>query len=96
MSFKKDQTGFAAFEIIIVVAVVGILGFAGYFVYNRKQDKTASNSSQTSQETKASDETSDPLIKSTSDLDKAEKSLDVPDASSDKDSSRLDAEMNAF
>lgn len=98
MRLKGNQSGFSIVEIVIVLAVVGFTGLLGYTAYNRIHDsKTASNQA-TVQPATASDVKSAPAIKSVSDLDSAQATLDQTNlgASSTTDANELDNEMSAF
>lgn len=104
MSIRTNQSGFSAFELIIVLAVVGALGFVGYSVYNRQNAQTTvspdtdTSQAANSQSSKANDVASAPKISSTSDLDKASATLDQtnPSGSNNTDASQLDSQLTAF
>lgn len=101
MGIRTNQSGFSVIELVIVLLVVSIVGVIGYKVYNRSQNKTASSTSAQSAEgsEKATDVASVPTsVKTTSDLAKADKTLDAtdPGSSNNSDSSQLDTAMAAF
>jgi prepilin-type N-terminal cleavage/methylation domain-containing protein len=98
MKLLKNQTGFSVVEVAVVVVILAILGFAGYTVYSKQRDskKTSSNTSQDANSA-AGQVKSAPDINSTSDLDKAQATLDQtnPDAT-DSDTAELDTQLSAF
>lgn len=93
---QTSRTGFSAVELVIVLAIVGIIGFIGFTVYNRDNNKTADTTTPASQSAIATDVPAAPAIDSTSDLNKAEATLDQTDTSSSSDAAELDTELQAF
>ncbi|HSX48334.1 MAG TPA: hypothetical protein VLF41_02425 [Candidatus Nanoarchaeia archaeon] len=83
----KSSRGFAALELVLVAAVLALVGLLAYRVYFQPKAVT----------TNVSQPASTAEIKSTSDLDTAEKQMDNEqlDAKTD-DESKLDAELAAF
>lgn len=101
MKYRTNQSGFSVVELAIVVVIVAVLGFIGYTVYNRQNNKTASTTTVTTASTnpaKANDVASAPNINSTSDLDKAQATLDQtnPSGSNNTDATQLDAQLANF
>lgn len=95
MSFRKNQSGFSAVELVIILVVAGALAFVGFTVYSRQQNNKPADSS-TSQSAVANDVPSAPEVKSTGDLDKASATLDSVNLDDSSDSSQLDSELNTF
>ena len=98
MKVSKNSKGFAVFEMILIVGVVGILTFAGWTVYNRNQDKkdTASTSSSQTASSSKSDVASAPDVKTSKDLDTAQKTLDGTNVESSTDDTQLDQDLASF
>lgn len=101
MRLRTDQAGFSIVEVCIVAVLIVGFAFIGYNVYQRrntKQDDNTSHSATTRQSSKASDVASSPNVKSTSDLDKAAKTIDQtdPGGSNNTDASLLDADLATF
>lgn len=99
MHRNKNSSGFSAVEIVLVVAVVALLGFIGWRFYTIQRDNAADGTSQSStapaqNSTKSNAVPAAPEIKSTQDLDTAEKTLDG--TNTDSDSSQLDSETSGF
>lgn len=101
MKISKNQFGFSAVEVVLVLAIVGVLGYVGYFVYsknNETKNDTATTQSTESVNTSSSatDVAEAPDIKSTSDLDKAQATLDATDPSSNADSTQLNSQLSGL
>lgn len=95
MSFRKNNAGFSAVELVIILVVVSALAFVGYMVYSRQQaDKAADGG--TSQSAVANDVPAAPEIESADDLDKASATLDDINLDDNGDQSQLDSELSAF
>lgn len=89
MSNARER-GFTAVELIITLVVVAALVVVGWFVFDRMQDKDDNKTDTTQQ-------TSDDEVKSTTDLDTANKTLDDTNLdASTSDSGELDSELSAF
>lgn len=98
MSLRKPQTGFSAFEFIVIIVVIAIIGAASLAVYNRQHNKTVTSSQPTTSTSTVNAIPIAPTISSASDLDKATATLDQvdPSGSNSSDSSQLDAQLAAF
>lgn len=97
MKSLKSQTGFSAFETIMLIATVALLGLAGFLVYDRQQEKkAASDSTSATQKAEADKVPEAPEIKSSADLDNAEKAVDETKVDNTEDDTQLDKELNSF
>ena len=96
MKSLKNQTGFSAFETIMLVATVALLGLAGFLVYDRQQEKKAANNTSSTQNADADKIPEAPEIKSTEDLNTAEKAVDDTKVDNTQDDAQLDKELNSF
>ena len=96
MKLHNNQSGFSAVEIIIAVVVIALIGFLGYTAYDRFQQNKVDQVSE--QDADGSEVSTAPEIKSTSDLDAAEKVLDESDLNeaSSTDAKQLDSELSTF
>jgi hypothetical protein len=92
MKFSKQSLGFSVVEATLIIGVVAVLGLVGFNVYARNQDKKTDTA--TTQAPVEARDPSAPEIKSTADLDKADKALD--DTNLDADTSQLDSQLNTF
>lgn len=96
MRIRKQQSGFAVLELILVVIIVAAIVVAGLWVYNRNKstNETASTTPINSTESPvAHNVSSAPAIHSTGDLDKALATLNQnnPDTANISDQSQLDS-----
>lgn len=87
------QKGFSFVEVIIVIVVVAIIALLGYVAWNQIVN---TNSSNTSQKAVAEDVPTAPEIKTVSDLDQADTTLDKVDVGGSDDTAQLDQELEAF
>jgi Tfp pilus assembly protein PilV len=96
MKRLHKESGFALVEIVLVVIVLALIGFVGYVFVNNQMHGTASKN--TAQTTTASAAETAPVINTTSDLDKAQATLDAndPSTSTSSDSSQLDSDLSNF
>jgi cytoskeletal protein RodZ len=99
---KKNQSGFAVLELVLLVVVVGIIGVVGWKVMSMNKSTNDSASSTGTTKTTAAESISGvpdtvPEIKKTADLDTASKTLDStdPDGSS-TDLASLETQLSAF
>lgn len=89
----KKQSGFAAFEIVLVAAVLALIAFTAYTYTHH--DQVVQQTSDASDATSAIPTA--PEITTAADLTKAEAALDQTDLSaSDNDDSRLNSELANF
>src|SRR4051812_26427098 len=99
---KQNQSGVAALEFALLLVIVAIIGFAGYKIYQTRQSLDQQSSAQTSTPTPKSAEgtinpDTVPAINSSSDLNKAEQSLNGVNTSDDSsDLSQLSSQSNGF
>jgi hypothetical protein len=82
---RKSQKGFAVVEILLVAAVLVAVGLIGYRVVSNHNTKASNeNSTSVSDQSKTStDNVTVPDINKTSDLDKAQATLNQSDNSTD-------------
>lgn len=99
MRIRKQQSGFAVVELVVVVVILAAIGFVGWWVYQKRNTPatTASTASTSStQSPVAKDVSTAPPVNSTSDLDNALSTLNQndPSAASSSDSSELNSQTN--
>ncbi|MDB5161386.1 MAG: hypothetical protein JWO96_766 [Candidatus Saccharibacteria bacterium] len=100
MRTVKKQAGFAFFEVILVIAIAAIVGMIGLKIYSARSGNTVSSRSPSSKTTDVSKTSSSvspaPVVQSTTDLDKAQATLDQndPSTANQADSSQLDNEAD--
>lgn len=99
MKNRKNQSGFAILELILVVVIVAVLAGAGWWVYNRqhKSSPAASNSTASSQSSSGNVSPA-PQIKTSNDLDQALQVLNQndPTTANSSDTSQLNSQSAAF
>lgn len=89
-----NQKGFSIIELLLIIVVVAGLAYAGFKVYDARQTK---NSAASEQSSTATDVSTAPTIKESTDLDAASKLLDQNDpATSNQDAAQLDSELANF
>lgn len=96
---RINQSGFSIVELGVIVVVILVLGFVGYGVYSRQQTSTSNSTSNSATATdKATDVPAAPYVSTSSDLDKAVKTLDQtdPSGSNNSDSQQIDNQMSSF
>jgi prepilin-type N-terminal cleavage/methylation domain-containing protein len=101
MNINKNQFGFSAVEVVLVLAIVGVLGYVGYFVYSKNGETnndtaTTQTTESVNTSTSATDVAEAPDIKNTSDLDKAQATLDATDPSSSTDTTQLNSQLSGL
>jgi prepilin-type N-terminal cleavage/methylation domain-containing protein len=96
MKTQRNQRGFSAVELVIVIAVLAIVGLVGYRVISGRSTSTSTTKSAATSENATASVSSAPAIKSTSDLDKAQQTLDQndPATSNASDSNQLDSSLS--
>jgi hypothetical protein len=91
---RYNQAGFGVIGAIVVIGVVLVVTVSAFMVMKRNNDATST--------TKEADTSvivpAAPEVESTSDLTKAEQTLDSTDVGTDAsaDSSQIDAQLNGF
>ncbi len=94
MKFYKDQAGSAALVVVLFLAVAVL---AGVVVIRARNAQQASSPEQTQESRVAGDVPVAPVVKSSQDLDTAEKTLDQVDPDSNSsDSNKLDEQLVNF
>lgn len=99
MRIRKQQSGFAIIELVLIVVILVAIGFAGWWVYQKRNDTTAPSPTTTASNTQspvAKNVSTAPTVNSTSDLDKELNTLDQndPSTTNSADSSQLDSQSN--
>lgn len=99
MRTRKQQSGFAVIELVIVVVILAAIGFAGWWVYQRQHNKTTTANmtpTTSTQSPVANNVSSAPVVNSTSGLDAALNTLNQndPSAANSSDSSQLSSQTN--
>lgn len=102
MRIRKQQSGFAVVELVLVVVVVAAIVVAGLWVYQKNNDKsdaasnTASENAAQTQSPVANNVSTAPPVKSSSDLDRALNVLDQndPSTANKADSGMLSAQSD--
>lgn len=102
MKARKNQSGIAILEVVLILVIVGIIGFVGFRVFDAKKsaDESLRQADATSTVNKPQLDSSAPTVapvKSTSDLDSAGKTLDsVNPDDGNTDATQLDSQMSGF
>jgi hypothetical protein len=91
MMKKKLQTGFAHQGLLLLVIVIGIITAIGYKVASDQNNKA--NNSVTASSTAVPE---GPVIKTSSDLDKATQALNNEDVDSNLNPDSLDQDVNSL
>jgi len=99
MKLHRNQAGFSAFELILLIVVLGALAAVSFRVLANHSSSVQSSTTVSSQAPKsASDVSSAPVVKKSSDLSKAEDTLSQndPTASNQADSNQLDGQLSGL
>jgi len=98
MRIRKQQSGFAVVELVVVVVILAAIGFVGWQVYQKQSGATTANTPPTAntQSPVAKDVSAAPSVDSTSDLDAALNTLNQndPSTANSSDSSQLSSQTN--
>lgn len=100
MRIRKQQSGFAVLELVLVVVIIAAIVVVGLRIHNRSKTTTTANTLPTNstQSPVANNVSKAPPVNSTSDLDNALNTLnqnDPPTANS-ADSSQLSSQASTF
>ncbi len=99
MKTRKNQSGFAILELVLVVVIVAVLAGAGWWVYNRQHKSSPAASNSTASNRSSSGNVSPaPQIKTSNDLDQALQVLNQndPATANSSDTSQLNSQTSAF
>jgi cytoskeletal protein RodZ len=99
MRIRKQQSGFAIAELVLIVVILVAIGFVGWWVYQKRNDTTTPSTTTTANDAQspvAKNVSTAPTVNSTSDLDKELNTLNQndPSATNNADSSQLDTQAN--
>lgn len=99
MRIRKQQSGFAVAELVLVVVILAAIGLAGWWVYQHHHTATTTASTTPANNTQspvANNVSAAPAVTKTGDLDSALNTLDQndPSAANSSDSSQLDSQAN--
>jgi Tfp pilus assembly protein PilV len=89
---KRNQSGIAHLGVLLLLLVVAVVAFAGYKVVQSRQNKTASNQTSTAVTT----QNLNTPIKSTSDLNTAESTLNSQPVDNDLNPNQWDSDVNSL
>lgn len=99
MNIRKQETGFAVFELTILLVAIAVIAAVGWRVYDSHKTKSSTSAvSSQYQSPKASNVSQAPAISSSTDLDKSQQILDQndPTTTNSSDSSQLDSQLSTF
>ncbi len=93
MKLHSSQDGFSVFELVLVVIVLGIIAIAGLRLLNANNNLATTTGS-----TAASPTQKAPAVKSTSDLDKAQNTLNQndPTTTNSSDNNQLNSQLSGL
>jgi predicted negative regulator of RcsB-dependent stress response len=95
MRNRKQQSGFAVVELVLVVVILAAIGFVGWWVY-QKHNTADTTSAVSAQSPVAKNVSTAPTINSTSDLDAALNALNRndPSTANGSDANQLDSQSD--